>query len=141
MNVFELRGRLIDEYSDYVRSFVRIRDERIREHVDSALTAGLLWPPPRIQLNPAFASGGSVDALVAEGVLHPRCAEIFRVGKSAADPRGRPMRLHRHQADAVRAARTGANYVLTTGTGSGKSLSSILPIVDRVLRRRGGHRW
>ena len=29
---------------------------------------------------------------------------------------------------------TGANYVLTTGTGSGKSLAYIVPIVDHVLR-------
>jgi ATP-dependent helicase YprA (DUF1998 family) len=34
--------------------------------------------------------------------------------------------------------RTGANYVLTTGTGSGKSLSYIVPIVDHVLRRGPG---
>ena len=30
----------------------------------------------------------------------------------------------------------GGNYVLTTGTGSGKSLSYIVPIVDHVLRAR-----
>ncbi len=30
------------------------------------------------------------------------------------------------------------NYVLTTGTGSGKSLSYIVPIVDHVLRTGSG---
>jgi ATP-dependent helicase YprA (DUF1998 family) len=35
-------------------------------------------------------------------------------------------------------AHTGANYVLTTGTGSGKSLAYIVPIVDHVLRRGSG---
>jgi ATP-dependent helicase YprA (DUF1998 family) len=30
-------------------------------------------------------------------------------------------------------ARTGKSYVLTTGTGSGKSLAFIIPIVDKVL--------
>ena len=29
MNVFELRERLINDYSSYIRSFIRIRDERI----------------------------------------------------------------------------------------------------------------
>ena len=43
------------------------------------------------------------------------------------------LRLHRHQREAIEAARTGDSYVLTTGTGSGKSLAYIVPIVDRVL--------
>src|SRR6202008_1439657 len=43
------------------------------------------------------------------------------------------LRLHRHQKEAIEAARTGKSYVLTTGTGSGKSLAYIIPIVDRVL--------
>ncbi len=33
---------------------------------------------------------------------------------------------------------TGANYVLTTGTGSGKSLAYIVPIVDHVVRKGSG---
>lgn len=41
--------------------------------------------------------------------------------------------FHRHQTDAIAAAATGNSYVLTTGTGSGKSLAYIVPIVDRVL--------
>ncbi|MEZ5144530.1 MAG: DEAD/DEAH box helicase, partial [Acidimicrobiales bacterium] len=48
------------------------------------------------------------------------------------------MRLHRHQVDAIDQARAGHNYVLTTGTGSGKSLSYIVPIVDHVLRHGSG---
>ena len=55
----------------------------------------------------------------------------------ATDPRER-LRPHRHQADAIRTARAGHNYVLTTGTGSGKSLAYIVPVVDHVLRRGPG---
>ena len=36
-------------------------------------------------------------------------------------------------------ARTGASYVLTTGTGSGKSLAYIIPIIDAVLRERAAN--
>lgn len=38
----------------------------------------------------------------------------------------------------MRTARAGHHYVLTTGTGSGKSLSYIIPIVDHVLRNGSG---
>jgi ATP-dependent helicase YprA (DUF1998 family) len=48
------------------------------------------------------------------------------------------LKLHRHQEEAIRKAATGANYVLTTGTGSGKSLAYIVPMVDHVLRNGSG---
>jgi ATP-dependent helicase YprA (DUF1998 family) len=35
----------------------------------------------------------------------------------------------------IETARSGKSYVLTAGTGSGKSLAYIIPIVDRVLRQ------
>ncbi|MEV4002445.1 DEAD/DEAH box helicase [Actinomadura sp. NPDC049753] len=51
------------------------------------------------------------------------------------DAGARTLTLHRHQLEAIEAARgTRESYVLTTGTGSGKSLTYILPIVDSVLR-------
>ncbi len=138
MNVFELRERLVRDYAAYTRGFVHIRDHRIRELVDGELDAGLLWPDPIVQLNPAFEPGETIDELVDGGVLHPECRRIFRRDKTVDNPLGRPLRLHRHQAEAIRVARTGANYVLTTGTGSGKSLTYIIPIVDHVLRRGSG---
>ena len=135
MDVFQLRANLIDDYRRYVTSFLALRDERISNHVQSNLDDGRFWPEPRVGLNPAFEPGGWIDDLVAENLLHESCRDIFRVGKSAADFAGSRMRLHKHQVDAIREAAAGRNYVLTTGTGSGKSLSYIVPIVDHVIRR------
>lgn len=138
MDVFKLRDDLIGAYREYATSFMRIRDQRVRARVAEALDEGKLWPYPQIGLNPAFHPGGTIDDLVSEGLLHPGTAPIFRVGKSAHDAVGRPMTLHQHQVDAIRAARDHRSYVLTTGTGSGKSLSYIVPIVDHVLRTGSG---
>jgi len=140
MNVFELRDHLIDDYRRYVTSFLAIRDPRIRERVENSLTEGRLWPEPRVGLNPAFESGGWVDDLVDEGLLHEACRTIFRVSTraDAGDTKTGRMRLYRHQVDAIREARAGRNYVLTTGTGSGKSLAYMVPIVDHVLRNGKG---
>lgn len=138
MDVFELRRRLVEDYERYIRSFISIRDELIRDEVDRSLTGGMLWPEPRIGLNPSFESGGRIDDLVDDGRLHPECSKIFRIKPD--DGPERALTLHRHQVDAIDAARTGSNYVLTTGTGSGKSLAYIVPVVDHVLRngsRRG----
>lgn len=137
MNVFELRDKLIADYESYIRSFVTIRDTRIREYVERSLSSGLLWPEPLIQLNPSFEQGESVDSLVSRGVLHSECSRIFRIKADKDDP-GRPIHLHKHQSDAISVAREGRNYVLTTGTGSGKSLAYIIPITDFVLRQGSG---
>lgn len=57
MDVFSLRDRLVEEYSDYIRSFIQISDQEIREKVQQELESGALWPEPLIQLNPAFEPG------------------------------------------------------------------------------------
>jgi ATP-dependent helicase YprA (DUF1998 family) len=137
MNVFEFRDRLVANYASYINSFIRIREPRIDAVVQENLGSGILWPEPLIQLNPAFAPGAYIDDLVRDGVLHAECARIFRL-KRKQDDRGEPLRLHRHQEEAIRVARQGHNFVLTTGTGSGKSLSYIVPIVDYVLRHGTG---
>src|SRR3954469_23981304 len=138
MDVFALREKIVGDYRRYAESFLTIRDERIAAHVEAKLDAGLMWPDPPLQLNPAFEPGGLIDELVEEGVLHDECGRIFRAAKDDSDPVGRAIQLHKHQADAIQAASTGANYVLTTGTGSGKSLAYIVPIVDYVLRNGPG---
>ncbi|MFJ8282511.1 protein kinase [Streptomyces griseoviridis] len=138
MDVFGIHSDLISEYESFTRSSTVIRDARIAGFVEDDLAAKSQWPDPWLSLNPFFADGGQVTDLVRDGVLHPRCAEIFQAGKKETSPRadGRPLTFHLHQRQAIEAAQAGDSYVLTTGTGSGKSLSYIVPIVDRVLKER-----
>jgi ATP-dependent helicase YprA (DUF1998 family)/very-short-patch-repair endonuclease len=137
MNVFDLRDHLIDDYSEYISSFIEIRDPSIKEYVEQSVDEGLLWPDPLIQLNPTFEPGHWIDELADEGLLHKECKKIFRRKKEILDY-GEPLRIHKHQEDAIRVAKLGQNYVLTTGTGSGKSLAYIIPIVDAILRNGSG---
>ncbi len=104
MDVFRLRDAVIRDYAEYVRSFVQIRNKRIDEFVEKSLRDEVLWPQPLIQLNPSFEAGGWVDDLVGSGLLHAGCDKIFRI-KSEQDPIGARMRLHRHQVEAIEAAR------------------------------------
>ncbi len=133
MNIFDLRERLVRDYGEFISGFLKIRDPPAERLRSGRAGTGVLWPEPCISLNPNFESGGKVDDLVNDGRLHTECRRVFRI-KTEGDPAGRPLRLHRHQAEAIQAAASGDNYVLTTGTGSGKSLSYIVPIVDRILR-------
>ncbi|MCG0285480.1 protein kinase [Streptomyces sp. PSAA01] len=138
MDVFGIHADLVSEYEDFTKSATVIRDARIEGFVDADLAAKSQWPDPWLSLNPFFADGGQVTDLVRDHVLHPKCAEIFQAGKKETSPRpdGRPLTFHLHQRQAIEAAQAGDSYVLTTGTGSGKSLSYIVPIVDHVLKER-----
>ena len=88
MDVFGLRDRLVDDYSSYIHSFIQIRDDRIRELVQSEIASGLLWPDPLIQLNPSFEPGHRTDQLVDQGVLHEEC-RAFRINKESGE--GQPL--------------------------------------------------
>jgi superfamily II DNA/RNA helicase len=130
VDVFHVRDRLIEDYREFTGSFVDIHDKVIKQHVDERMANGYQWPDPWLSLNPSFASGGTISDLIAQGLLQSRAKDIFRL------PNGHELRLHQHQREAIEAARTGNSYVLTTGTGSGKSLAYIIPIVDRVLKAK-----
>jgi DEAD/DEAH box helicase len=134
MDVFSLREAVVADYARFTRSFTRVAAADIREFLEREYEQGRFWPAPLIQLNPNFVPARSIEELVGESLLDPECARVFRVGKQ--DGPGQDLRLHRHQEDAVRIAAAGRSYVLTTGTGSGKSLSYFVPIVDWALKQR-----
>ena len=138
MQIFEFRDEVVGDYREYIESFISIADPRIRQAVDQALQIGLLWRDPLVQINPNFAPGKKIDDLVAEELLHPECGRIFRRSKKETNGSGYPLNLHLHQEEAIRLACAKKNYVLCTGTGSGKSLSYIIPITDHVLRTGPG---
>ena len=133
-DIFQLREKLIEEYRSFSRSFTHIGAEDIRQAVDAEYARQRYWPEPLIQINPNYQRAASVQTLAAEGSLHPACADLFRVGKAEGHPAD--MVLYRHQVEAIAKAKQGHSYVVTTGTGSGKSLSFFIPIIDRIISAR-----
>lgn len=128
MDVFALRNRVVSDYKRYIESFVHIRDKRIDEFVRQQFAEGTLWPPPILQLNPAYEPGPTLDDLAAKGEIVKGTAQFFRRLDSSS------IRLYKHQQEAMEIARRGEPYVVTTGTGSGKSLTYLVPIYDHILR-------
>jgi Lhr-like helicase len=135
LDVFEFRQHIVNEYAQFTRSFTRIRAADIRDYVESQYISQKYWPEPLVQINPNFKAGGTVQELVAAGQLSPECGSMFRLGKSSSSA-GVSLPLHTHQAEAISLAAAGESYVLTTGTGSGKSLAYFIPIVDACLKAK-----
>ena len=127
LDIFNFRNEIIGDYRRYIESFLRIRDCRINEFVNQELEKGQLWTNPLVQLNPKYLPGAKVTELVNRGVLHPKCTQYF-------SRNGNPFYFHFHQKRAFETAQNQEPYVLTTGTGSGKSMTYVVPIFDDLLR-------
>lgn len=136
MDVFAYRDSVIADYKEFTTSFTKIKAPDAQSFVASNYNQGKYWPAPLIQLNPRFVEASNVQELVDQGTLHPECSQIFRFGRDDSGSLGTSAQLHKHQQEAIEIAQAKESYVLTTGTGSGKSLSYILPIVDAVLKEK-----
>jgi ATP-dependent helicase YprA (DUF1998 family) len=130
MSIFDLHAQVLADYRDFVRSFFIITDERVRQFVEHALDEeAQLWPDFLLQVSPAYARPATVDELAMQNVLHETTARIFRT------PEGNPSHLYQHQIEAFDKAHNEKSYVVTSGTGSGKSWTYFLPIVDNLVRQ------
>lgn len=127
-NIFDFRSALVGEYASFSRSFTTIKAPDIAKLVEQEYAQGRFWPEPLIQINPNYQRVQTVDELVAEDLLQPKTGQVFRFGPQ------QPLRLFRHQLEALTKANQQQSYVVTTGTGSGKSISFFLPIFDRIIR-------
>ena len=126
LDIFALRDSVIDEYKRFATSFTTIHAQDIRDQVDAIYSGDRYWPEPLVQINPSYKRTTDVGTLAKQGALHPRCADIFKVKDT-------PLTLYKHQEQAIALAEAGESYIVTTGTGSGKSLCFFIPIVHRVL--------
>lgn len=86
VDVFEVREQLVADYSSFTSSFVEPRDSRINRLLEHRDELGRQWPQPWLSLNPNFAPGGTVDDVVAAGLLHHEAAKIFRAKADQALP-------------------------------------------------------
>jgi len=114
-------------YRRYLRSLLPVREPRIASALDHEIThSKLLTKGPLLEATPPYQPGATIDALMREGVLN----SAFRQLGSAALPLTRP--LHAHQEQAIRKVAAGRNVVVATGTGSGKTESFLVPILDAL---------
>jgi ATP-dependent helicase YprA (DUF1998 family) len=79
---------------------------------------------------PDFEKGRSLAQLVADGTLDDKWSRMRETEASSVYDR----RLHRHQEAAINKGLQRENYLVATGTGSGKTECFLYPLVDGLLR-------
>ena len=126
MDIFKLHRQIVDEYKNFVEGFIQIKDETIRKKVENELEGGKLWPEPLIQFNPSYKKGSTTKKLCDDGVLHHELNNIF----SGYD-------LYKHQVKALKLGTNDKDFIVTSGTGSGKSLTYLGTIFNHILNNPG----
>lgn len=121
---------LIAEYRSFLRTTYRFLDPHLREQFERHLEeADVVVKGPYVTLARDFATGSTLEELVRAGDAHPSLLKIrWPFGDGP---------LFAHQERAFRIGRRGRSFVVTTGTGSGKTEAFLLPVLDGILRRKG----
>ncbi len=122
MDIIHIYDKLKSSYKDYIDSFVTIKDKRINEIVSDAIQSESLWPDALIQFNPNFAKGVGVSDMIDSGLPIHKDLELF-----FSNP------FYKHQQDAITLGCQDKEFVVTSGTGSGKSRTFMATIFNYIL--------
>jgi superfamily II DNA/RNA helicase/very-short-patch-repair endonuclease len=127
-NIFDLHKDILNDYKLYIDSFINIADPKILKKVEAEFESDNLYPLPLIQFNPSFESGGKVEDLISREILVEEFNNIFY------DETGKSWGIYKHQAQAIEKGNEGKSFVVTSGTGSGKSLTYISTIFNYLFK-------
>ena len=131
---FDLLRRLQATYSSFVGTYQGYKDPKIEAWMKTQVEGGeFLWRQPYLTLRKRFAPGPSLDTIHAEGLVHAKVPEIYRYRDPEAPAKG-SIQPYQHQGEAWRKLLGDQrNVVVTTGTGSGKSMCFTIPVVSAAL--------
>jgi hypothetical protein len=125
----ETTQKIRESYINYLKTIKPFQDEELRKEFALAIEEqDMLVKGPLVQIALPYKKDVSIRQLVDEGVLSP----LFSTLCSDALPYDRP--LYAHQVKAIRKAVKGQNLVVSTGTGSGKTETFLIPILNHLLQ-------
>jgi superfamily II DNA/RNA helicase len=127
MDAFVTHQQVVKNYRDYLSSFHNIQDARIKDEVSRAFSSTGFIPEPLIQFNPSFRKGESLEDLCNSGIIHKGLVKT--IGN---------YQLFHHQVEAIKLGLQPKGFVVTSGTGSGKSLTFLATIFDSIFKAGAG---
>jgi hypothetical protein len=138
MNAIQMTEKLHQDYIRYLMTTFDMSfwDRALTDELRRKLAApGVLFRGPFLELNPPYQTGRSLRHLVAEGVLNERLCHLRGDIERAAErplPPDRPLYLHQEKA-IRRIVTADRNVVVASGTGSGKTESFLIPILNDLM--------
>ena len=123
--------KVFNSYKEYLATTIHFADNDLQKQLVDILGGdGFLAKGPFLEAAPPYRKDKTVRQLVEEGTF---CNSMLTL--AGGDPElfnpDRP--LYVHQVQAIRKAARDRNYVVVTGTGSGKTECFLLPIINDIL--------
>lgn len=122
MDAFKTHSKVIENYKNYLNSFLSIADERIKDEVEKVIMGEGLIPEPLIQFNPSFERGESLNSLIEQNLINHNLPKAF--GDYV---------LYKHQIEAIKIGIQNKGFIVTSGTGSGKSLTFLATVFNYLF--------
>ena len=117
---------ITDKYGRYLRTIFSTDNDCYNKQLQDSLnnmkdfSAG-----PYLDVSDSFEKGKSLEELITEGLISSGFRRISM-------PLSRP--LYKHQEMAIRKVARDQNLIVSTGTGSGKTESFLIPVLNHILR-------
>ena len=141
IDAIKIGRELREEYLGYLDTGIKIRYQSAREERKKLFEIpGVLMQPPFIEVTNKYTGNETLDEVCSRLGLAPEFASFVEQGLFNRDFFGdnKPIKLFEHQVDALDAAVNRKKHVVvTTGTGSGKTESFLLPLFYRLFREAG----
>ena len=127
-NILNASRNITDKYIRYLKTMFDIDDPEYKRLFENKMSEmGSFSKGPYLDVVDSFESGASVAKMIEEGILNPDFEKINDIYAKT---------LYKHQEASIRKLNAGHNVVVSTGTGSGKTESFLVPILNSLMNER-----
>ena len=125
---------IVDKYLRYIETTFYINDSEYMEQFKNQISSPEHFSKgPYLDFSDSFKFGSSINELIDEDILSNEFNTLYK----DEHMQGLLSRsLYKHQELAIRKLHEDNNIVVTTGTGSGKTESFLLPIINHLMREK-----
>lgn len=114
------------KYKRYLKTIFRFKDPEYQKQFEKLLGKDAQFANgPYLDVTDSFKKGDSIETLISKGELP---AGFSRLDINQTRP------LYLHQQISTEKAQSGKNVVVSTGTGSGKTESFLIPVLSEIIR-------